>query len=195
MSEELVVRPDLSPVEVFELNQRDGIALSKSNLLPDCFKNNIPDCLRIIETARVLRANPIEVAKNIYFVHGKPGWSSKFIISCINSSSKFSQDLDFEMTGEGDNLTCRAWTVSKKTGQKLVGPEVSIATAKKEGWFGKNGSKWQTMPELMLQYRAATFFGNTRCPEILQGFPTREELEDMKPASARVVTKPNFEEE
>jgi hypothetical protein len=193
MSDELAIRPDAT-VQLFELNQREAKALSLSSLVPDHFKNNIPDCIRIIEAARIMGAPATFVAQQIYFVHGKPGWNAKFIISCINSSPKFSQDLDYEMSGEGDDLTCRAWTVSKKTGQKLVGPPVSIAMAKKEGWFGKSGSKWQTMPELMLQYRAATFFGNTRCPEILQGFPTRDELEDMRQAQARVVTKPNFEE-
>jgi hypothetical protein len=194
MSDELALRPDasLATTQSFELLQREAIALSKSNLIPDHFKNNVIDCIRIIEAARVLRAPAAFVAQQIYFVHGKPSWASKFIISCINSSQKFSQDLDFEMTGEGDNLSCRAWTVSKKTGQKLIGPSVSVAMAKKEGWWSKSGSKWPTMTELMLQYRAATAFGNTRCPEILQGFPSREELEDMKPAKARTLSETDF---
>jgi hypothetical protein len=51
--------------------------------------------------------------------------------------------------------------------------------AKKEGWFNRNGSKWQTMPELMLRYRAATFFSRLYCPEITMGMHSREEVEDI----------------
>ena len=50
--------------------------------------------------------------------------------------------------------------------------------AKDEGWYGKNGSKWKTMPELMLQYRAAAFFQRVYAPEISMGLITREEFDD-----------------
>lgn len=46
------------------------------------------------------------------------------------------------------------------------------------GWYSKNGSKWQTMPELMLRYRAATFFGRLYAPDILMGMKAEEELKD-----------------
>jgi hypothetical protein len=51
--------------------------------------------------------------------------------------------------------------------------------AKAEGWYGKNGSKWQTMPELMLQYRASAFFLRTQCASLAMGFLTAEENEDI----------------
>ena len=51
--------------------------------------------------------------------------------------------------------------------------------AKKEGWFNKSGSKWQTMPEQMLRYRAAAFWQRVYCPEISMGFMTTEEAEDI----------------
>ena len=57
--------------------------------------------------------------------------------------------------------------------------------AKAEGWWSKkdrNGnetSKWQTMPELMLRYRAATFLIRSVAPDIALGFPTTEEAIDI----------------
>jgi hypothetical protein len=51
--------------------------------------------------------------------------------------------------------------------------------AQDEGWMSKAGSKWKTMPQLMLQYRAAMFFTRAYCPEALLGMHTREELYDM----------------
>jgi hypothetical protein len=59
--------------------------------------------------------------------------------------------------------------------------------AKAEGWYGKAGSKWKTMPELMLQYRAAAFFGRLYCSDILMGMQTVEEVADITTTS----TTPN----
>ena len=47
------------------------------------------------------------------------------------------------------------------TNETVIGATVTIGMAKAEGWVNKTGSKWQTMPELMLAYRAATFFART----------------------------------
>ena len=192
MTNELAIAAD-TPVQTFELVQRQAKALSLSSLVPDHFKNNIPNCIIALEMAQRLNASPMAVMQNIYVVHGKPSWSAQFIIACINSCGKFSP-LRFEMIGEGEDATCFAWAEDAATGHRIEGPPASIAMAKKEGWIGKNGSKWQTMPELMLRYRAATFFGRLYCPEMLHGMHTRDELEDMRKADARVVTKPNFEE-
>ena len=45
----------------------------------------------------------------------------------------------------------------------------SIAMAKAEGWYAKNGSKWKTMEDLMLRYRSAAFFARTVAPEVALG--------------------------
>lgn len=42
----------------------------------------------------------------------------------------------------------------------------------------ENGSKWKTMPQLMLRYRAASFFSSLNCPELTMGIYTKEEIED-----------------
>jgi hypothetical protein len=47
--------------------------------------------------------------------------------------------------------------------------------AKAEGWYNKAGSKWKTMPELMLMYRAAAFFARLYTPDLTMGFKTAEE--------------------
>jgi hypothetical protein len=43
----------------------------------------------------------------------------------------------------------------------------------------KTGSKWKTMPELMLKYRAAAFFGRLYCPEIMMGLYSADETIDI----------------
>lgn len=75
--------------------------------------------------------------------------------------------------------TCKAHTTEKSTGKRLESPLISIQMAIDEGWLTKKGSKWQTMPELMLRYRCASFFGRLYAPELLMGLPSAEEAEDI----------------
>ncbi|BDD93504.1 hypothetical protein PanNE5_29440 [Pandoraea sp. NE5] len=75
--------------------------------------------------------------------------------------------------------SCYAWAIEKETGERLESPTISIQMAIDEGWLTKNGSKWQTMPEVMLRYRAAAFFGKIYAPELLMGLQTAEESADI----------------
>ena len=54
-----------------------------------------------------------------------------------------------------------------------------MTMANAEGWVNKNGSKWKTMPEVMIQYRAASFFGRMNCPDMIMGIYSQEEALDM----------------
>ena len=61
--------------------------------------------------------------------------------------------------------------------------------AQQEGWSRKN-PKYQSMPELMLKNRAATFFGRQYIPDLLLGVQTSEEVVDIQPID---VTTGNVE--
>lgn len=163
----------------FEAAQRMARALCSSNLVPASYQGqaNMGNCLIALELSQRIGASPLMVMQSMTPIHGKPSWSSQFIIAALNSCGRFSP-IRFAVSGEGDERACFAWAVDK-SGERLEGPAVSIATAKKEGWFGKNGSKWQTMPELMLRYRAAAFFGRLYAPDILMGMQSVEEITDV----------------
>lgn len=176
-------QPSLSPAILapgnFELAQRMATALSKSNIIPQTFQNNLPNCLIALEMSNRMGIPAMMVMQNLYVVHGKPAWSSQFVIAAINSTGRFSP-LRFALSGTGDSRVCIAWAIELATSEKLEGPPVSIDMAKKEGWYGKNGSKWQTMPELMLRYRSATFFGRLYAPEVLMGMREEGEVIDVE---------------
>lgn len=182
-------------VASFEAAQRIGKMLSTSSLVPDTYKGdgNIGNCVIALEMANRIGMNVISVMQNMYIVHGRPAWSSQFLISCINASGKFTP-LRYEISGEPDKDSwgCRAWAVDR-SGEKLVGPLVTIEMARLEGWYSKNGSKWKTMPELMLRYRAATLFARLYSPELTMGIMTADEVEDVKqfvPAMAAEPVEP-----
>jgi hypothetical protein len=153
-------------------------ALSSSTIVPSTFQKNDANCLIAIEQAQRLKVSPLMVMQNLYVIQGRPSWSSKFLIAAINNSGKFDMELQFEekKDNSGKPYSCLAWTT--KNGRKVEGMTVDMDMAKAEGWLGKNGSKWKTMPQLMLRYRAASFFSSLNCPELTMGLYTREEMQD-----------------
>lgn len=178
--------------EAFKQIQRVAKVFTSSQLVPTTFQGdaNLGNAIIALNMAKRMGADPLAVMQNIYIVHGKPSWSSQFIIACLNSCGRYSP-LRFKIEGEGENRTCTAWAIEKGTNERLEGPPVSIGMAKKEGWLGKNGSKWLTMPELMLRYRAATFFGRLYAPELMMGMGTAEEMLEVGP-ERKETTKPVF---
>jgi hypothetical protein len=169
------VMPGFNSNNSWELAQRIGKAFASSTLVPNAYQGNLANCIVALEMANRMGASPLMVMQNLYIVHGNPGWSSKFLIASFNQSGKFSA-MRYEWNEA--RTECRAWATEKATGEKLVGPLVSVTMAKEEGWSTKSGSKWKTMPELMLMYRAAAFFVRTYAPEISMGLRTDDELID-----------------
>jgi hypothetical protein len=169
-------------IQQFENAQRIGKALASSALVPKDYQGQagLPNVLVAMEIAGRMNLSPLQVMQNLNVIHGRPSWSSQFIIAMVNGCGRFSS-LDFVVEGEGDLQSCYAVATDLKSGKALKGPAVSIGMAKKEGWYSKNGSKWQTMPELMLRYRAAAFWGRLYVPEYLVGIKTNEEVIDIEP--------------
>lgn len=170
----------------FEAGQRIANMFSQSNLVPANFKGDIGSCLIALNMANRMGADPLQVMQSLYIVHGKPSFSSAFLIACFNRCGRFST-IRYRMQGTKgkDNWGCVAYSTELATGELVEGVEVTIGMAKAEGWWSKkdrNGnetSKWQTMPELMLRYRAATFLIRSVAPDIALGFPTTEEAIDI----------------
>ena len=168
--------------EQFELSQRAGKMLAASDLVPQQFRGNVANCVIGLNIASRLGADPFAVLQSLYIVHGRPAWSAQFLIAMVNASGRFTP-LQFRMTGQGDDLTCIAHAKDKETGEVVDGPPISIRMAKEEGWHGKNGSKWKTMPDLMLRYRAGAFFARLYAPDLCLGMRTMEEEVDIRDAN------------
>lgn len=164
----------------FEAAQRMALALTSSDLVPTEYrgKEHLGNAMIALEISQRLNASPLMVMQNLYIVHNRPAWSAQFIISAINASGRFSP-LRFEMSGDKSSRACYAWVLEKDSGERLEGPSVSMKMAMDEGWLNRKGSKWQTMPEVMLRYRAASFFGRLYAPDILMGMQTEEEVHDV----------------
>lgn len=183
--------------------------------------NGLANCVIALNMASRLNADPLMVMQNLYLIEGRPSWSSQFIMAAINSCGRFSA-LRFELEDLGEkeveytevvwenrskrnvvkkitirDLSCVAFAVERETGERIESSKITMEMAVKEGWYGKNGSKWQTMPEQMLRYRAASFFGRVYAPELLMGLRSSEEEQeriiDVTPETV-VVNASNFAE-
>jgi hypothetical protein len=87
---------------------------------------------------------------------------------------------------ESTPTSCKAVALDKQSNTILDGPTVTMEMAKAEGWIDKTGSKWKTMPELMLKYRAAAFFGRLYAPEIMMGLYSADEIVDIAANNAKM---------
>jgi hypothetical protein len=169
--------------------QRMAKALASSTLVPDSYRGeaNLGNCIIALELSQRIGASVMAVMQSMVPIHGKPTWSASFLIATVNSCGRFSP-MRFRWVGKegADDWGCRAYAVEREGNLELVGALVTIAMAKAEGWYGKSGSKWKTMPEQMLQYRAAAFWTRAYAPEIALGMHTSEEIHDTQ-ASQQVV--------
>jgi hypothetical protein len=179
VSHETAVMPGFNSSANWELAQRVAKAFAASTLVPESYRNNLPNCIIALEMANRMGASPMMVMQSLYVVHGTPSWSSKFLIATFNQCGRFTS-LRYEWSP--DRTACRAWSIERATGERIEGPQVSIEMARAEGWSTKGGSKWKTMPELMLMYRSAAFLIRTYAPEISMGLRTDDEIVDMGPA-------------
>ncbi len=163
-------------VELFEHAQRVATMLAKSTMVPEHFRNNIGNCVIALNYAERVGLDPFMVMQKMYVIHGKPAIETQLQIALFNKNERFTS-LRFVM--DENKTSCVAYATELLTDEKLMGPECSIAIAKKEGWYDKKGSKWQTMPELMLRYRAAAFFIRLYAPETVMGLQSTEEMTDI----------------
>ena len=173
-----------SSSDTFNLAYQMAKGLSQSTLVPQQFQNNAANCLIALEQSNRLNISPMAVMQNLYIVQGKPSFSSSFIIGLINASGKYDMELQFdEEEKDGKPYACTCWT--EKDGRKVTGIKITMDMAEKEGWSKKNGSKWVTIPQVMLRYRAASFFARMNCPELSIGLYSKEELDDFAPIKKR----------
>lgn len=150
--------------------------LASSDLVPQTYKGKPSNCLIALDVARQVNSSPLIVMQNLNIILGKPSWSSTYIAGAIKSRYK---NISVILDGTGDDRGCKVVAYDDANNIIAEGVRVNIKMAKAEGWMDKKGSKWKTMPDLMLQYRANSFFGRVHCPDVLIGLQSEYEIIDV----------------
>lgn len=167
------------------------------------------NCMIAIEMAQRIGASPLMIMQNMVIIYGRPSWSSKFLVATVNTCGRYEplkykftnlgkvgkvnyteykwnstvkkkEPVLVEFDGtQLDNIQCIAYTKAKGSDDILESAPISIKLAIQEGWYTKDGSKWKTMQQQMLMYRAASFWTNAYAPELSMGMKTDDELIDI----------------
>lgn len=177
-----------SGIAAFEAAQRMAQALCTSTMVPSEYRGQqgLSNSLIALEIAARMGLSPLVVMQNMTPIHGKPTWSSSFLIATVNASGRFTP-LRFVFDDKDQPSRCYAVASDKASGEVLEGETISVEMAKREGWwsrpdrYGKETSKWQSMTGQMLRYRAAAFWVKVYCPEISLGLMTQDEAADVQP--------------
>jgi hypothetical protein len=174
-------------IAAFDNAQRMAKALSSSTIVPKEYQGQqgLANSLIALEMAGRMRISPLVVMQNMSIIHGRPSWTSSFLIAMVNQSGKFTP-LRFVFDSEDAPTWCYAEAKDKASGEVLRGEKITLELAKKEGWSTKNGSKWQTMPGQMLRYRAASFWTRVYYAQATLGIMTQEEVIDVEQVSVEV---------
>lgn len=190
----------LTDPRILETLGKLATSFANSQIVPEMYQNNKANCFVACEIANRMGVSPLMVMQNLYIVKGKPTWSGQACVALINGTRLFSP-LRFVFVGEKgtDTWGCYVTCTRLSDGEVLNGTVVDMAMAKAEGWLNKSGSKWLTMPEQMMQYRAAAFFARVYCPNALMGLQTAEEVQDVsgyeEPSKQKTVITFNKEAE
>ena len=167
--------------ERFQLRQRQARMFATSPLVPEHLRKGSPEqamanCYIALTLAEAMGEVPLIVMQNIHVVSGKAGFASQYMIARANSSGIFKDCIDWEISGKGKDLKVTAFATLANTGRRIE-VSVDMAMAEAEGWT-KN-PKYRTMPEVMLRYRSAAFLVRFYAPQVMLGYHTIEEVEDV----------------
>lgn len=179
----------------------------------------VANCMIAISMSMRVGADPLMIMQNMVIIYGRPSWSSKFLVATVNTCGRFNplqyRFTEKGMLGMVDytdyvwdnaarqkkpivkqfdgkkvmDIECVAYTTAKGSDKVLESSPVSVRMSVQEGWYTKNGSKWQTMTKQMLMYRAASFWTNAYAPELSMGMKTEDEVRDITDVEYEDVTK------
>lgn len=142
-----------------------------------------PETIAIaIEMGCELGLPPLQALQNIAVINGRPAvWGDALLAICQQSGLFCFESFSESLTGDGDKqvATC---TVRRKPNGQPVTRSFSAADAKRAGLWGKSGPWTQYAPR-MLQMRARTFALRDTFADVLRGFTTIEEANEMTPVA------------
>ena len=186
MSNIVTVNTSMNMFDAMDKAYKFACIMAKSDIVPSHYRGKPENTFIAVQTAYRMNLDPMQVMQNTYVVSGKLGMVSAFAISLANGSGLFDSGIRYRVEGSGENLKVTAYTNLKKTGEE-ISYTITMKEARAEGWT-KN-AKYQSLPELMLRYRAATLLIRTHAPEVLNGMHMVEEIEDVVISTRDVTPK------
>lgn len=176
--------------EQLDALKSECLRIANSGLVPEHFAKNPQSIAVAIDMARALGEAPVMLMRGIFFISGRAGFTAEYMLSRLRRLRVIRGTVAYQTAGSGDGLSVRACAVDAETGDRVHGPTVSMEMARADGWT-KN-PKYKSMPEVMLRKRAVTFLVRDHYPDVLGGFHTTDELQDIEVRSAPSAERVNL---
>ncbi len=184
MSNVATVNTGVNGLEMMEKALKFSEIMAQADIIPTHYRGKPANVFIAVQSALRMNLDPMQIMQNTFVISGKLGMVTAFAISLANQSGLFDSGIRYRIDGSGENLKVTAYTNLKKTGEE-ISYTITMKEARAEGWT-KN-AKYQSLPELMLRYRAATLLIRTHVPEVLNGMHMVEEIEDAAVATKDVT--------
>ncbi len=186
MSNIATVNTGVNGLEMMEKALKFSEIMAQADIIPTHYRGKPANVFIAVQSALRMNLDPMQIMQNTFVISGKLGMVTAFAISLANQSGLFDSGIRYRIEGSGENLKVTAYTNLKKSGAE-ISYTITMREAKAEGWT-KN-AKYQSLPELMLRYRAATLLIRTHVPEVLNGMHMVEEIEDVVISTKDVTPK------
>jgi hypothetical protein len=152
-----------------------------SALVPDHLRGRVPDVAVVLLMAWRLNEDPLVMMQHTHIIKGKAGFAAQYVIARANRSGVFKGRIKYRESGTPGkpDYAVTAFATLAETDEE-VSFTASMEMARAEGWT--SNSKYQSMPQVMLRYRAATLLVRLNAPDVMLGGSTAEELVDISQA-------------
>ena len=170
--------PSLAP-KTFEDAIKFSEMLSKSDFVPNTFKNKPGDILAAIQMGYEVGLSPMAALQNIAVINGRPSIWGDALLAIVQASGKL------EYIKETDDGTCATCEV-KRIGDRF--PCISTFSdkdAQAAGLLDKQGP-WKQYRPRMRKSRARGFALRDKFADVVKGVITREEAIDITPMTEEV---------
>ncbi len=185
MTTELKKRQATSPdvftdPAAFEHMQRVAKMFANSSLIPQEMRGKIADVAVAMTLAYQLHEHPLILMQNITFVNGRAGFLTAYMIARANRSGRLDGPIWWTTDGSGEDLSVTAHA-KLASSHREVTATADMTMARGEGWT--RNKKYQSMPEHMLSWRSAAMLIRRYLPDVMLGYATADELQDVALAS------------
>ena len=116
-----------SSIQSFESAQRMAKSLAESDIVPILYRGKLGNCIVALEIANRMGMSTVQVMQNLNIIHGRPSWSSQFIIGLIKGCGRF-EGFDYKETAD----SCQCYAPWRK-------PQGSKSLALRSPWTWLNG--------------------------------------------------------
>lgn len=175
--------------------------LAKSAFCPVAFKNDTYANLIALEMCSRTGTSLLEVYQNMYVVNGKPSWSGKYCLSALRRTGLYKKVRLMKILNKNQNAVPNAKDgaldavfgyqviAEDYDGEIIEGTPITWDTVVGFGWNEKSGSMWNIPGQRvqMYKYRAAEYFLNSECPEILGGLYSQYAVADTDNKYSEVI--------